>query len=336
MRFSVPFTRNLSLKFIALALSCVLWFTAVGRERAEVGMNVPLELINIPKNMVITNPIPDGISVRIRGSVALTRQVANRSQRFSLDLAGAKAGPNHFSLLPESLGLPRGVEVIRLTPSTLTVDLEGLAVKKVNILPVIKGELVPEYMIEDIQLEPKSLLIRGPESLLNTVDILWTDPIDVTDMFESTTVAATPAMPDVTLSPAEPIHLKAHIKITEKIVTRIFSDIPVESINTDKEFVLEPAGVELTIRGPLAMITKITEAKGFSARVNLADLGPGTHQKPISVPLPPELRLLSVQPAIVNVTIMETPISEEPSSEKPSLPNASNDIPQEEIEPQTP
>lgn len=297
-------SRNLGLKFLALFLAVVLWFMAVGRERAEVGLNVPLELVNFPPNLVVANQLPDGISVRIRGSVNLTRQVANRQLRFSLDLAGAKKGSNEFTLSPDSLKLPRGLEVTRLTPSTVAVELEGLETKNLSLLPVIKGEPVIGFTIEDITLEPKQVVVKGPSSLMNKVDILWTDPIDVTQLSKTTTVAARPSLPDVAMSLAEPVEVKAHIRIGEKIVTRVFKAVPIEAINTDKNYRLEPGQADLTLKGPLGTITEIATGKAMHVRVNLADLGPGSYNRSVDVSVPPDIKVIGVEPQQVNIEIM--------------------------------
>ena len=298
-------TRNLGFKFLALVLAVALWFMAVGRERAEVGLTVPLEMKNFPPNLVVANQVPDGISVRIRGSVPLTRQVADRGLRFSIDLSDAKAGPNHFNLLPDALGLPRGLEVTRLTPSQVTVELEPVTLKRVNILPVIKGEPVAGYVIEDILLEPKSVAIRGPQSILEKIDIIWTEPIDVTMAAGSTTVPVKLAMPDVSVTLAEKVQVTARLEMREKIVTRAFSAVPVEGINTVQDYQISPETVELTVSGPLSTMTELASGKALHVRLNLADLGPGRYRRPVEVSVPPDMKVISVKPDQIQVKILE-------------------------------
>jgi YbbR domain-containing protein len=305
MRLSDMFTRNLGFKFLAVVLAVGLWFMAVGRERAEVGLTVPLEMKNFPADLVVANQVPDGISVRIRGSVPLTRQVADRGLRFSIDLSGAKAGPNHFTLLPEVLGLPRGLEVTRLTPSQVTVELEPVTLKRVNVLPVIKGEPVGGFVIEDIILEPKNVSLRGPQSILEKIDIIWTEPIDVTMASGSTTVPVKLAMPEVSVTLAEKVQITAHLEMREKIVTRAFSAVPVEGINTDLDYKITPETVEVTVSGPLSTMTELASGKALHVRLNLADLGPGQYRRPVDVSVPPDMEVVSVKPEQIQVRILE-------------------------------
>ena len=304
-------TRNLGLKLLSLVIAVVLWFFAVGRERAEVGISVPLELVNFPPNTVIANQVPDGVSVRIRGSVAITRQVADRKLRFSLDLAGSKIGTNEFTLKAETLGLPRGMEIIRMAPSTVTVELEKLIQKKVGLLPVIKGEPVTGFIIEDIQLTPKYVEIRGPESLVKTLGIIWTDPIDVTQLDKSAKVKTKPALPDVALSLVGESEVTAELRVGEKMNARTFKEVPVEVINTDLDYKIEPQAVDLVIRGPMSTMTYLASGKALAVRVSLSGLAPGRHQVEVQVTVPTNMDVLSVDPERVTAEIFEKPTRRE-------------------------
>ena len=101
-------THNPGLKLLALIMAVILWFMAVGRERAEVGLNVPVEMVNFPKNMVVANQVPDGISVRIRGSVALTRQVQDRKPAFQPGPGRRPGRPQSFHSGPRQPGPAAG------------------------------------------------------------------------------------------------------------------------------------------------------------------------------------------------------------------------------------
>jgi YbbR domain-containing protein len=305
MRLRSVLFGNVNLKFLALVLAIGLWFTATGRESAEIGLTVPLELINYPTDMTIVGPVPDGIGVRIRGSVTLARQMASRSLRFSLDLSGADPGENEFNLSADSLDLPRGVAVTRLAPSTITVTLEKLAAKTVTVLPVIRGEPAPGFLIEDLILEPNQVSVQGPESVLAGVEILWTQPIDVSGLEKSAELTTRASLPDHTLSLSEPLDMKAVITIAEKIHTKLFPDLPVNPYNTEYAVRIEPPTVDLTIRGPVGTIEHLAPGKGVNVRVDLAGLGPGPHRVPVEVQTPPDVEVYRKEPDHVTATIIK-------------------------------
>ena len=47
--------KDLLLKLISLALVILIWFLAVGTDQIDVSMNIPIEVLNLPKNLVIYN-----------------------------------------------------------------------------------------------------------------------------------------------------------------------------------------------------------------------------------------------------------------------------------------
>jgi YbbR domain-containing protein len=301
------FGRHLGVKLLSLVLAVVLWYVAVGREWAEMGLNVPLELVNIPPDLVIANQIPDGASVRIRGSVNLTRQVAEKRLRFSLNLADAKEGPNQFNLQPDQLDLPRGLEITRLAPNSVTVELEPLVVKQVSILPVIKGEPPIGYIIEDIVLKPKQVQVQGPESVVGPVEILWTEPIDVTALKESATIKTELSLPDVSVTLAGPNTVEAQLRITEKIISRQFKDVPVTAVNAPELFRIDPKAVDLAIRGPMNALNALEINKGLGVSVDLSGLEPGRTQVPPQVAVPANMEVISIKPRVVKVQILKKP-----------------------------
>ena len=303
MRLRSILTEHLGLKLLAVVLAVVLWFMAVGRKTAEVGLTVPLEMVNIPADMVIANQVPDGISLRIRGSVALTRQVADKKLRFSLDLAKAKKGPVSFTLLPDALDLPRGLEVTHLAPRNVIVELERLIVKTIRLLPVIKGEPIAGYVIDDINLEPKQVEIRGPENLVQGLESIWTEPVDVTKLDKSATLLTKPSMPDVSLSPVGNAQIKAEIRIIEKITARPFKDVPVQVTGAVYKFDIHPKNVELLVRGPLNKMSELVAGKELIVKLDLTGLMPGRHERAVVVEAPEKMSVLRVQPNRIKIKI---------------------------------
>ena len=62
--------KNLALKFVALFLALIVWIvvSAPRRERVyERRFGAPLSIVGMPREFVITTPVPETVSVRLRG-----------------------------------------------------------------------------------------------------------------------------------------------------------------------------------------------------------------------------------------------------------------------------
>ena len=71
--------RNFFFKILALVLAVILWFLVVGEERAEVGLTIPLELVNMPRDLIVVNNLTQGIDIRVNGPRSLIRSLSTRT-----------------------------------------------------------------------------------------------------------------------------------------------------------------------------------------------------------------------------------------------------------------
>ena len=67
MRFSA--LDNLPLKLASLALAVLLWFVIAGEKTSEMGLSVPVELQNFPKDLELTGDPVDTVEVRLHPEV---------------------------------------------------------------------------------------------------------------------------------------------------------------------------------------------------------------------------------------------------------------------------
>jgi len=66
--FKRAFTQNILLKALSLFTAIVLWIIVSGERDTEWPYLIPLELKNIPADLVITNDIPEFLDVKIQGA----------------------------------------------------------------------------------------------------------------------------------------------------------------------------------------------------------------------------------------------------------------------------
>jgi YbbR domain-containing protein len=114
---------NWWLKIAALALSCVLWATYSAEPVSEVGFALPLEFVNIPASLEISNDVPTTIRVRVRGRSALVRRLTDGDLSLRVDLNGMQPGTIDIHLDPQMVEAPFGAAVARISPSDFEVVL---------------------------------------------------------------------------------------------------------------------------------------------------------------------------------------------------------------------
>jgi len=172
-------TKNWTLKIISLAFALVFWVFIMGERRLEVGYRVPLELQNIPKELMVANEVPSQVDVRISGPRTLQMQVSPNDISIIVDLTDLQPGLTTFKSLEERLNLPSGLQVTRLSPSFIDLKLERIKQKLVPIKVALVGEPLPGFKVGSIRVVPDEVIVEGGETELKSVSEVTTDDVDL-------------------------------------------------------------------------------------------------------------------------------------------------------------
>ncbi len=176
---------NWLLKFISLAFAVVLWFFVMGESRMEVNHIVALEYQNLPDGLMIANEIPTSVAIRISGPRAMQMNLNPGDIRLAVDLRGLSAGVTSFRRLEESLNLPSGLKITRISPSYVDVKLERIRERQVPVRVILTGEPAPGFIVKSFKATPAKVSVSGAESELKLVSEVVTEGIDLTHVQES-------------------------------------------------------------------------------------------------------------------------------------------------------
>jgi YbbR domain-containing protein len=125
------------LRFISLCLAILLWYFVGGQDSVEKNVLVPIEIINMPKNLIISNKFKKDIDVTIRGPRSLIMDMGKKEISRQVDLSDATPGTRVVTIDNKTIPVNRGIEVLRVQPSTIILSLDKLIQKKFAITPVM-------------------------------------------------------------------------------------------------------------------------------------------------------------------------------------------------------
>lgn len=207
------FSENLALKLISLAFAVVLWFFVMGERRHEVSHIVPVTYRGVPEGLIIANQVPGAVEVMVSGPRALLSHLSSADMAIVVNLAGAEAGVTSIKRLGESLTLPTGLTMTRISPAYVDVKLERIREKAVPVRVVLGGEPAPGYRVRRLRVAPPQVTVSGAESELKAVSEVVTEGLDIGGVRETftQTVALSHSRPFTTLKEQRTVEVQVQI-----------------------------------------------------------------------------------------------------------------------------
>ena len=114
---------NFLIKLVSFFFAGTLWFYVTSKGDLEMNFAVPLELRNVPADLMIRGEVPNYVNVRLKGRQSVIRGLNPDQVHVGVDLSDARVGENHFTLTDENLRLPRAIDVVRIVPRAVKIRM---------------------------------------------------------------------------------------------------------------------------------------------------------------------------------------------------------------------
>jgi YbbR domain-containing protein len=298
-------TRNLPLKLLSLLIASSLWFFVnFGERDTEESLKVPLELRNIPAHLMITSPRVDFIDVRVSGPRALLGRIDRNRVSIGLDLSGVRPGPAVFRVDPAALNLPRGVQMLRINPSQITLETEAVSHKPVPVRLRIGGKLPADLQVADTKVSPETVQITGPASDVRDIAAVNTEPLDVDGATAGTIERELGLEPVGDYISFSANRVAAQVRIEEVQTTREFKTVPIEVRNAGLPYRVTPDRVRLSVRGPKRQLDDL-ELEPGAVYIEADGVATGAHMVKVAVDLPAGVEAVSLDPENVELVLVK-------------------------------
>jgi YbbR domain-containing protein len=296
-----PF-RNLGLKFVALLLGTLLWFTVSGQQAERTLPDVPVVYRNTPAGLELTDQT-SVVAIRVRGLDSQLRTMQPRDFEARVDLAGARPGAQRFAIRTDQVSAPLGLEVTSVEPGSAMAVLEPAGTVNLPVKPFIDGTPAPGFVVSGVTVEPLVVTVVGPAKRLASTTSATTDRVGIEGA--STTVIQTVGVgvTEAALRLREARSVRVTVSI-EKAGERLFaaSHVTVRNLEPGLRGTVDPAVVSVLLRGADSLLSRL-DGKAVVPYVDVTGLGKGTHTVPVLFDPKGTLTLQSIRPTQVTVTI---------------------------------
>jgi YbbR domain-containing protein len=171
-------THNLGLKVLSLLLAMLLWVVVLGEQKVDVTVNVPLNL-EVPPNLFLVNFPPDALEVQLRGPKTLVTSLPPREITVGQLPVKLGEGDNVIPIREDLIQVPRGIQVVEVSPRRVRVVLDAAIEREVEISPRVEGNPPEGFVVRRVTANPPRVRLVGPTSELERLTRVRTLPINL-------------------------------------------------------------------------------------------------------------------------------------------------------------
>ncbi|MEZ4271242.1 MAG: CdaR family protein [Myxococcota bacterium] len=267
-------TNELSLKLFSLLMAIVLFFFVNLESTTPVDVEFAVDY-RTDEDQMVTNSAPNRITTTLKGPWAALRSLATSDlEPVVVDLSGRGPGLLRHRIETSDIHPPTGMVVISISPSELEIDLDRRIEKEVPVEVVTLGRPAFGFKIAQMQANPARVRVAGPLTEMQTLDFVYTRPVDLQDREEELQLDVELRLPLPPIRLLERKSVKVFVDISEESSRRNI-EIPVLLKGAPEGSLAIPSAVSLTIQGPQRLVD-VLDTSVLVASVDVtAELGRG-------------------------------------------------------------
>ena len=294
---------NWGLKLLSLIFAIFLWYFVVGEDKVDTTVYIPVEIVNLPRDLVISNQFKKQLEATVSGPRGLISGINRQRITRTINLAKATPGTMVIRNEPETIQFPRGVTVSRIQPTHITLLIDELLEKELQIQARTTGTPASGHELAGVVFEPASIKISGPKAIVGREKLLAAKPIDISGLKGPATIQVPLELRPALLELMGETVVSANVVIREKTMEKTIVNVPVHLSEADsaRKVTIEPDTISL--RALLPLSSKGNHAGLFEASISTAGLSAGTHRLPVKITGPEQIKIIETVPPTVTVRI---------------------------------
>jgi len=245
----VKLNPNSFIFFFFLLVSAIFWFFNALSNDYVATIKVPVQFINLPENKLTAGKTLSHVEVKIAAtgySFLKYKSGTFNKALINLQLHSiyriTENNDKRFYLLTSTIkneiaGLLDGAtEIKSISPDSIIFELDEVVKKKVPVIKNFQVNYRKQFMLKDkMRIVPDSIFIRGIQSLLDTIDFVYTEHTVYNDIHDSLEL-------DIKLKKMTSVAFSKNI-VKCNIPVEEFAELsfilPIDVINKPKDFNLK-------------------------------------------------------------------------------------------------
>lgn len=252
---------------VCVGIATGFWFLNALSKTYTVDITVPVRYINLPNNKTLSNQLPNqfDLTIKARGFTILRSQIGflfmplefnvnNMTDNRMMDRRKSSFSfPVRQFLTELSNQLSSELEIMSMTPDTLFFQFGHMRQKKVKVKTMVQVNLKKQFYVSgDIITNPDSVVVNGPQAILDTLHFVLTEAQRFIAIDKS--IQTEVRLQKIKDSYFEPQNVIIHIPIEE--YTEAELSVPIHLAN-------RPSGINIKFFPPKVKVTFLVGLSRF-------------------------------------------------------------------------
>lgn len=276
-----------------LLIAIVFWFLQAFRESTTTRLRFKLNIVDIPKNVILTSDIPDEVVATVSGRGFSILEYLSKTPNHQLDISYSTYLNDDGvlvvdqaawqELLSQTLG--QDLRLISVTPSLLELYHSTGNHKYVPVIFEGQVKVDAQHVLCDIILEPSYVDVYAPEAQFDTITAIPTRPLRLTDLKD--TVETRIALQAPTGVKCLPDSINVRVCVDLYTTKTLQLPISCENLPEDKVLRTFPRTAEVSFQVSSSRYDNVT-ADNFSLVVDYNTLKPDDEKARLLLRTQPE------------------------------------------------
>ena len=299
--------KNIHVKILCLLMSFLIFIYVRYEAEGNKEYQIDVEVRNIPSGLSILES--DTLETLVSIKVFKDKYIALPEKIVAfIDLTNAKVGRNSYDVELD-FDMDKNARLgTSIKPRRIYITLEETSSKNVNIVPDIIGKTNENVQLSSININPKTVNINGPQSLISKISNISLSQINIANISTNYIMSKYLIIPKYITANINTA--KVSILFTENIVSNTYTNINISINNLQSQFKIEIDGgykIEyVVLEGIENTITNIkyTNIKAYLDLSNINEAGT-YNEVPIKLNIPESVNIVEMNPKSLTIIATE-------------------------------
>lgn len=158
---------------LSIMVAATIWFFVSRLQMVDTQIEINLDYIGTPSNLIVTSGLINKMKVRLRGPETLIRYLPRDMRTVQIDLKNIKKGENSVPLFAGEIATKyRAFDIIDIEPSKIIITADTSMERTVPIKVKFISGIDNGINAENMTISPSTVLLRGPEAKIEKISFL--------------------------------------------------------------------------------------------------------------------------------------------------------------------